>query len=209
MKGIIFDLDGVLVFTDKLHYQAWKVIADQKGIYFDEKINDRLRGISRMESLDIILEKYDGPVLIEEKQTLAKEKNMVYRRLLSLMTPDDVDEQARSVLLELRKRGYRLAVGSSSKNADFILEQTGMRDLFDAVSDGNNIARSKPDPEVFIKAAELLGLQSEDCIVVEDAAAGIEAAKRGGMKAAAIHAAAGSEIADYKLHTLSDLLIIL
>ena len=207
IKGIIFDLDGVLVFTDKFHYQAWKTIADRIGARFTQRDNDRLRGVSRMESLEIVLEKYAGPPLLyEEKLALAAEKNSIYRKLLSQMSSDDVTNEVRDTLRALRERGLLLAVGSSSKNARFILERTGLTDYFDAVSDGTNITKSKPDPEVFLKAASFLHLTPRDCLVVEDAYAGIEAAKAGNMTAAAIGAAVTSPLADIRLDCLSRLL---
>ena len=191
IKGLIFDLDGVLVFTDKFHYQAWKTMADELGVYFDETINHRLRGVSRMDSLEIILERYEGPDLsLREKEKLAEKKNEIYRTLLESMTPDDVTKEVRDTLTKLREKGYKLAIGSSSKNAKFILEKVELKDAFDAISDGNNITKSKPDPEVFLKAAEYLGLPPKACMVVEDAEAGIEAAKKGGMYAAGIGEAA-------------------
>lgn len=205
-EAFIFDLDGVIVFTDKFHYQAWKKIADSMGIYFDETINNRLRGVSRMESLEIILEKYDGILSQDEKDVLAEEKNATYRELLKTMTPADVSDEVRNTLNELREGGYKLAIGSSSKNARFILEKVGLLDFFDAISDGNNIKNSKPDPEVFVKAAEYLNEKPEHCIVVEDAYAGVDAAKAGGMRAAAIGDAASYEKADYVLNTFADLL---
>lgn len=208
IKAFIFDLDGVIVFTDKFHYQAWKKMADGMGIYFDETINNRLRGVSRMDSLEIILEKYDGTLSQEKKEALAEEKNNTYRELLKTMTPADVSDEVRDTLKELRARGYKLAIGSSSKNARFILEKVELTDYFDAISDGNNIKNSKPDPEVFVKAAEYLEEKAENCIVVEDAYAGIDAAKDGGMRAAAIGDAATYERADYVLTTFSDLLKI-
>ena len=177
VKGLIFDLDGVIVFTDQYHYKAWKQMADEKGIYFDQEINNRLRGVSRMESLEIILERYEGePLSDEDKQKMAEEKNEIYKKLLEQMTPADVSDEVKETLDELRKRGYLLSIGSSSKNAKYILERTGIMDKFDAVSDGTNITRSKPDPEVFLKAAEFLGLKPEECGVVEDAYEGIDAA---------------------------------
>ena len=182
IKGLIFDLDGVLVFTDKFHYQAWKTMADELGVYFDETINHRLRGVSRMDSLEIILERYEGPDLsLREKEKLAEKKNEIYRTLLESMTPDDVTKEVRDTLTKLREKGYKLAIGSSSKNAKFILEKVELKDAFDAISDGNNITKSKPDPEVFLKAAEYLGLPPKACMVVEDADAGIEAAFKGGF----------------------------
>ena len=203
---MIFDLDGVLCFTDKYHYQAWKKLADRLGIYFDEKINGRLRGVSRMQSLEIILERSDRRYTEEEKAAFAAEKNAVYRELLAEMTPADVPEEVRKTLEELKECGWRLAVGSSSKNAPLILEKTDLAGYFDAVSDGNNIVRSKPDPEVFLKAAEFLGLQPEECLVVEDALAGIEAGIAGGFKTAAIGDATRYKRADIQLTSFSDLL---
>ncbi|MCI8282195.1 MAG: beta-phosphoglucomutase [Lachnospiraceae bacterium] len=206
VKAFIFDLDGVIVFTDKFHYQAWKRMADRMGIYFDETVNNRLRGVSRMESLDIILENYEGSLSQEEKKALAEEKKASYRELLNTMTPQDVSTKVRRTLEQLREKGYKLAIGSSSKNAPFILEKVGLLDFFDAISDGNNITNSKPDPEVFLKAAEYLGEDPQNCIVVEDAYAGVDAAKAGGMAAAAIGDAASYEKADYVLEDFSDLL---
>lgn len=191
IKGIIFDLDGVLVFTDHYHYLAWKKMADRIGVYFDETINNRLRGVSRMASLEIILERYNGPVLTsEEKMALAEEKNGHYRELLQQMTADSVTPQVRQTLTELRRRGYKLAIGSSSKNTRTILQRTELLDAFDAISDGTNITHSKPDPEVFLKAAAFLNLPPEQCAVVEDANAGIDAARAGGMLAVGIGEAA-------------------
>ena len=179
MKAFIFDLDGVIVFTDKYHYQAWKKMADEMGIYFDETINNRLRGVSRAESLEIILERYEGPTLPQEKKAeLMENKNNTYRELLASMTPADVSEEVRETLEELHNRGYKLAIGSSSKNTKFILEKVNLLGVFDAISDGTNISKSKPDPEVFVKAAQFLGEAPENCYVVEDAYAGIDAADK-------------------------------
>ena len=206
IKGFIFDLDGVIVFTDKFHYQAWKQIADKLGVYFSEEINHRLRGVSRMESLEIILERYDGTLTIEEKERLAEEKNVIYRKLLDTMTPEAVSQEVKDTLCELSRKGYKLAIGSSSKNAKFILEKTELIDYFDAISDGTNITNSKPDPEVFVKAAEFLGVRPEECLVVEDAYAGIDAAKAGNMMAAGIGEAFYYKKTDYPLSTFKELL---
>lgn len=210
LKAAIFDLDGVIVFTDQFHYQAWKKMADELNIYFDETINNRLRGVSRMDSLEIILERYEGePLTQEKKEELAAQKNENYRELLKTMTPDDVTDEVRETLAEIRKRGYKISLGSSSKNAKFILERVDLLDAFDAISDGNNITKSKPDPEVFLKGAEFLGENPADCLVVEDAEAGIMAGIAGGMKTAAIGDAVSCGKADYILNTFSDLLKIL
>ena len=205
MKAFIFDLDGVIVFTDKFHYQAWKKMADEMEIYFDEKINNRLRGVSRADSLEIILERYEGePLSAEKKAELMEEKNNTYRELLKTMTRDDVTDQVRNTLKKLHK----LALGSSSKNAKFILEKVELLDAFDEISDGNNITHSKPHPEVFLKAAEFLGEKPEDCVVVEDAYAGIDAAKAAGMEAVGIGDAAEYEKSDYKIQNFEELLKI-
>lgn len=206
IKGIIFDLDGVIVHTDRYHYQAWKTLADRLGIYFDETINQRLRGVSRMQSLEIILERYEGAGFSErEKEKLAEEKNNTYRELLENMQPEDVGVNVRRTLETLKKRGYALAIGSSSKNAKFILSRTELTEMFDAISDGTNITKSKPDPEVFLMAAEYLKLSPEECVVVEDADAGIVAAKAGGMKAAAIGKEVDGKNADYHISSLEEL----
>ena len=207
IKAFIFDLDGVIVFTDQFHYKAWKQLADKLDIYFDETINHRLRGVSRMDSLEIILENYQGkPFTQEEKEALAEEKNAIYRELLKTMTPADVSEEVRATLKELRRRGYKLSIGSSSKNAKFILEKVELTDYFDAISDGTNITKSKPDPEVFLKAAEYLKEQPECCMVVEDAEAGIEAAIAGGMHTAGIGEAAAYDKTEFAIHRFGELL---
>lgn len=207
MKALIFDLDGVIVFTDKYHYLAWKELADKMGIYFDETINNRLRGVSRRESLEIVLEKYTGAELSEEeKANLMKFKNDRYRQFLESMTYKDVSDEVRETLQELRKKGYHLAVGSSSKNAKFILEKIGLTEMFDAISDGTNISHSKPDPEVFTKAAEFLHDKPEECFVIEDASAGIQAAKKAGMWTIGIGEASKDPEVDYSIHTFSEIL---
>lgn len=205
-KGIIFDLDGVICFTDEYHYQAWKAIADEKGIYFDKEINNRLRGVSRMESLEIILERYDGILTQEEKEELAAKKNKVYVDLLQNMSEKDLSLEVKETLLKLKEMGIHLAIGSSSKNAKFILGRLGITDYFDAISDGTNITNSKPDPEVFVKAAEFLGLEPADCLVVEDAEAGIEAACGGNFDSAGLGEAANYSKVTYALGSFGDLL---
>lgn len=207
-KGVIFDLDGVICFTDKYHYQAWKKMADGIGVYFDEEINNRLRGVSRMASLDIILERSKRLYSQAEKNILADQKNELYKKLLHQMTPADLSDEVKNTMDELKRRGCRLALGSSSKNAKLILERLGLEEYFDAVSDGTNITHSKPNPEVFLKAAEFLGLEPSDCLVVEDALAGIDAAIAGGFHGAGIGEASTHEKVTYPMETFSDLLNI-
>jgi beta-phosphoglucomutase len=207
IKAILFDLDGVVLSTDHYHYLAWKKLADELGISFTEADSERTRGVSRMESLEIVLEKYTGkPFTDEEKIAFATRKNDDYRVYLRQMTPADVADEVRDTLKELRLRGYRLAIGSSSRNARFILEQTEMTSYFDAIADGTDITKSKPDPEVFLKAAEFVDTAPANCAVVEDAFAGMEAAVGGGMLPVAIGSAVESPLAVHKLNTFSDLL---
>ena len=201
IKAVLFDLDGVIVSTDHCHYRAWKRMADEEGIYFDEKINDRLRGVSRMASLEIVLERASRSYTDDEKVALAARKNDYYRDLIRELTPSDILPGAMENLNELKENGILVAVGSSSKNTPLILRRIGLDAFFDAVSDGNNISHSKPDPEVFLKAAEMLGTDPADCLVVEDADAGIEAGRRGGMKTLSVKGAVG---ADYFAPDLSD-----
>ena len=209
IKGVIFDLDGVLVTTDELHYRAWLRLAEREGIYFDREINHRLRGVSRMDSLEIILERAEKTYTPEEKQEMASYKNAIYVKLLDGLTEADVLPGVVETLDGLEKRGILMAVGSSSKNAGKILDKTGLVGRFNAIADGTDITRSKPDPEVFLCAAAKLGLTPKDCAVVEDAEAGIQAAKAGGMLACAVSDACKSPLADIRLTELTELLILL
>jgi alpha,alpha-trehalose phosphorylase len=207
-RAVIFDLDGVIVSTDRCHYRAWESIAGELGIPFDGELNNRLRGISRMQSLEIILESGGLSLSREEKTALAEKKNARYRRLLEELSPASADRDVIATLEELKARGIKIAIGSSSKNARYILERIGLAGYFDAVSDGTIITRTKPDPEVFLKAAEFLGVSPRDALVVEDAAAGIEAAAAGGFAAAALGDARSSPLCTWRINKLSDLLFV-
>lgn len=205
-KAVIFDLDGVLVSTDEQHYQGWKALCDRLSIPFDRETNNRFRGVSRMACVDILEELSGRSFTPEQKLEYATWKNERYRSLLSTLSPESVTAEVRTTLDTLRARGLLLAVGSSSKNAKFILERIGLGDYFDAVSDGTNISRSKPDPEVFLKAAEFLGMPAADCLVVEDAVSGVEAAHNAGMAAASVGDAAANGCGDYVLASFGGLL---
>lgn len=208
-EAVIFDLDGVICFTDHYHYLAWKALADSLGIDFDESKNDRLRGVSRMESLEIVLEGYHGaPLSQTEKERLADQKNTLYRQSLQTMSRNDLSDEVRDTLNALRAKGLKLAIGSSSKNTPLILERIGLSGFFDAVSDGNNITRSKPDPQVFTMAAEMLRLPAEKCLVVEDALAGLQAAAAGGFDSAGLGPASQSGQATYSLRSFRELIDI-
>jgi len=207
-KAIIFDLDGVICHTDKYHYQGWKAVADELDIYFDEIINNRLRGVSRMESFEIVLERYThGKMSEEDKIKWATKKNDIYVDLLKNLSPSDVSEDVKNTLDKLKNAGVKMAIGSSSKNAQFILKQIGLLDYFDAIADGTHISNSKPHPEVFLKAADFLGVKPDTCLVVEDAESGVEAAIAAGMDVAAIGDAVHCGKGTYALGVFSDLLV--
>ena len=183
MKGVIFDLDGVLVSTDELHYRAWKKLAEELGITnFTKEDNEKQRGVSRMESLEVVLSKGSVTYTQEEKEALTEQKNTYYKEFLQELTEGAVLPGVFENLKLLREKGILIGVGSVSKNTPVILEKTGLEVYIDKVSCGLDITKSKPDPEVFLVAAQKLGLPNEECLVVEDSAAGIVAAKAAGMK---------------------------
>ena len=205
IKGIIFDLDGVLVSTDEMHYLAWKRLADELGITgFSREDNSRQRGVSRMASLEIVLEKTEKTYSLEDKERLAEKKNGYYKELLQKRDDSALLPGVRDVLAMLKKRGLLLAVGSASKNAPEILERTGLMSYLDKISCGLDTAKSKPDPEVFLIAAEKLELDPEDCLVVEDSAAGIQAAAAGHMRSLGVGPLYRSLGADFQASQLSE-----
>ena len=209
IRAIIFDLDGVICSTDRYHYLAWKALADRLDIPFDEQKNKLLRGVSRMDSLEIILGNRSSHFSEKEKWELAEEKNRIYREYLQTMRPSDLSEDTRYALQTLRKRGYLLAIGSSSKNTRQILTQLGLEHFFDAVADGTQITRSKPDPEVFFLAASLLGISPEQAIVIEDAESGVQAAETGHFRVIGIRSKENDPNSDITIKKLSDLTEIL
>jgi len=196
ISGIIFDLDGVIVSTDEFHYQGWQRLADEEGIHFDRAINERLRGVSRMESLAILLERAAKPYSPAERETMATRKNEYYRQLLERITPRDILPGVLPLLAALKQAGLKTAIASSSRNCPVILERIGLQHEFDAVADGNHIKNSKPDPEIFLLAAQRIGLPPADCLVVEDAEAGVTGALAAGMKVLAV----GSAATDIRAH---------
>ncbi|SHE48866.1 MULTISPECIES: beta-phosphoglucomutase [Caloramator] len=182
IKGCIFDLDGVIVDTAKYHYLAWKRLANELGFEFTEKDNERLKGVSRMKSLEILLEIGNKKFDEETKLKLAEKKNGWYVEYISKMDESEILDGVKAFLTELREKGIKISLGSVSKNAMTILKNINLLPYFDAVIDGTKVANAKPDPEVFLKAAEELKLKPEECCVFEDAVAGIEAARRANMK---------------------------
>jgi beta-phosphoglucomutase len=181
LKACIFDLDGVIVDTAKYHYMAWKKLAVMLNIHFTERDNERLKGVSRMASLDIILEIGNMRPDDRTKEEYAALKNKWYLDYIGRMMPDEILPGSLEFISELKSAGIKIALGSASKNTPLILNRLGIEKLFDAVADGNIVKKAKPDPEVFIMAAKMVGVLPEECVVFEDAVAGIDAALNAGM----------------------------
>jgi beta-phosphoglucomutase len=196
LLAALFDLDGVIVDTAKYHYLAWKSLADSEGIEFNSEINERLKGVSRTASLEIILEKGKRKYSDAEKEALAKKKNDEYVEMIKALRPDEILEGIPAFLDSLRAAGIKTAICSASKNADLILERLELKSRFDTIVGGNDVSKSKPDPEVFLVAARRLKIENENCLVFEDALAGVQAAKSAGMKAVGIGERAQLQPAD-------------
>ena len=205
-KGVIFDLDGVVCSTDSFHYDAWKQILSTVGVQLDVQTNDKLRGLNREDYLAKLLQ-YRGVSFSREKQAeLCETKNNLYKQLLQNLSISDAPDDLVYTLESLKSRGAKIAIGSSSKNARFVLQRLGVLETFDAISDGVGLVNAKPNPEVFLKAAAMLKLDPTDCLVVEDATLGIDAGKAGGFATAGISVASHYDKTDYKIQRLSDLL---
>jgi beta-phosphoglucomutase len=181
IRACLFDLDGVIVDTAKYHYLAWKKLADELNIGFGPESNELLKGVSRMRSLEIILELGNSTLTEDEKIACAEKKNAIYLEYIHQLMEEEILPGVRSFIEELKISHILVALGSASKNASLILKQLNIMDLFDVIIDGNRISKAKPDPEVFLKGAEELQVHPESCVVFEDALAGIEAARNAGM----------------------------
>jgi beta-phosphoglucomutase len=186
MQAVVFDLDGVITDTAHYHFLAWKRLADSLGIPFDEHFNERLKGVDRMGSLELILARSDASFGVEQKEALAAQKNVYYQQFIATMSPDDLLPGALWALEQVREAGLKSALASVSKNAFAVLDRLNIRDRFDYVVDANAIIRGKPDPEIFLVAAQHLRVPPSRCIGVEDAVAGIQAIKAAGMYAVGV-----------------------
>lgn len=206
IKGIIFDLDGVLVLTEKYHYNAWKQVLDAENIYIDEVMYDKLRGLSRIDTLNQILKIANKEYSEKQKEVLANKKNEIYKEYLKELGPSDISGDLIKTLLILKGKNVKLAIASSSKNATNIAKQTDLLKYFDVIVDGNQINKAKPDPEVFLKAANKLNLLVNECLVVEDAISGIDAGIAGGFKTVGISIAKSYDKTTYKIDNIIDLL---
>ncbi|PWL31335.1 MAG: beta-phosphoglucomutase [Fluviicola sp. XM-24bin1] len=204
IKGLIFDLDGVVVSTERNHFESWKQIAAMLNLHFDEEVNENLKGVSRADSLRFIL-KNSGTTIEEDRfEELLVKKNEFYRESLGALSGANILPGVEKVLKDAKNEGVKVMIGSSSRNARFILDKLGLLETFDHIVDGNDVANAKPDPEVFLKGAKAAGLNPVDCVVFEDAASGIEAAKKGGFKAIAVGNENIREMADEYLNTLEE-----
>lgn len=198
-KALLFDLDGVLVDTAKYHYLAWKELADELGIPFSEKDNELFKGVSRVRCMDILLELGGRTMPEVEKSACCEKKNNIYIRYIENMGEKEILPGVKEFLQDVKKKGYVIALGSASKNSMLILERLHLTSLFDAIVDGTKVSKAKPDPDVFVAGAEALGAEPSECIVFEDAVAGIQAAHAGGMQAVGIGTVETLPEADFHL----------
>jgi beta-phosphoglucomutase len=204
IKAVIFDLDGVIVDTAHYHFIAWQRLAQELGVTFTEKDNERLKGVSRMKSLEIILEIGGLSLNHEKKEELATKKNGWFVEYIEAIRPEEIFKGVKEMLQSLRAKGYRVALASSSKNAETVLRLLNIKELFDAVVDGTMITHSKPDPEIFLLAAQKIGVEPSQCIVFEDAEAGVEAALAARMKCVGVGSADQLGKANAIVKTTSD-----
>lgn len=202
LKVVIFDLDGVITDTSEYHYRAWKRLADEEGIPFNRDDNDKLRGVSRSECLKILLK--GKQVSDEQFQEMMDRKNEYYVELLRQMTSKNILSGAKELVSGLKRRGIKTAIASVSKNTRTVLRGTGIEDLFDAIVDGYSVKNTKPAPDIFLFAAKELGVKPEDCAVVEDAEAGIEAALAGNMLSISIGPEERAGKARYRFEKIGD-----
>ncbi len=207
LKALIFDLDGVLTDTAKYHYLAWKKLADELGFYFDEEINELLKGVSRINSFEIILQKNNATDKFssDEKETLANKKNEYYKEMIEQLTPNDILDGILPFINEARNNGVKCAVASISKNAQRVLELLKISDMFDYIADAALVKKPKPDPEIFLTCANALGFKPNECIGIEDAQAGIESIHGAGMLSIGINVAVTSIEPDIVLGSTSEL----
>jgi len=186
IKGIIFDLDGVITDTAEYHYLGWQKLADDEGLKFDRKFNEKFRGVSRMKCLDMLLEENNRQVTAKEREKLAKRKNNYYQKYLENITKDNLLEGIEGILNTVKNNGYKMAIASASKNTEIVVKKLNIRDMFDTISDGYSVKNTKPAPDLFLHTAEKLNLKPEECVVFEDAKAGIDAALAANMTAVGI-----------------------
>ena len=206
-KACIFDLDGVIVDTARYHFLAWQQTAEKLGIVFTEHDNEKLKGVSRVRSLELILELGGVSKTHEEKEALCADKNDIFTAYISQMDKSEILPGVERFLLELRQAGIKIALGSASKNARTILTKIGLLDRFDVIVDGTHVTAAKPDPEVFLKGAQQLGIEPGSCCVFEDAQSGVEAARRAGMYCIGVGSPDSLGLADFCISNFDEMSI--
>ncbi|MDZ7671538.1 MAG: beta-phosphoglucomutase [Halanaerobiales bacterium] len=205
IKGIIFDLDGVITDTAEYHYLGWQQLADEEGLEFDRKFNEKFRGVSRMKCLDMLLGKNNKTVTSKQRKELADRKNKYYQKYLENITKDNLLEGIEDILNTVKKEGYKMAIASASKNTKTVVKKLNIRDMFDTISDGYSVKNTKPAPDLFLHTADKLGLKPEECVVFEDAKAGIDAALAADMIAVGIGPKNRVGHAHYRFDTVKDI----
>ena len=207
LKALVFDLDGVITDSAELHYQAWKRLSEELGLYFDREQNEALKGVSRIGSFEIILRNNDklDAYTQEEKETLANRKNEYYKELVETLTEKDILPGIHQLLKDARAAGLKTAIASVSRNAPRVLERIGLSEYFDTIADAAKVKRSKPDPEIFLTCAKQLGIDPVDCIGLEDSQAGIEGILSAGMYAVGINVTITGPAPDLILSATSEL----
>lgn len=208
-NGIIFDLDGVICKTDEYHYRAWNIVTEKMNLIFNENINNRLRGVSRLDCVDIIFAENKLDYSIQEKIFLASRKNEVYVQLLEQLNPSDLGKDVLYTLQYLKKNHYKIAIASGSKNAKQVLNQLRIIELFDIIIDGNDIVNTKPNPEIFLAALNQLQEPAKKALVVEDSTVGLRASRNAGIDVVAFGENCEKSIANYCIFNLSDIIDIL
>lgn len=206
IKACIFDMDGVLVSTEIYHFKAWKRLTETLGFTIDEAFNENLKGVSRSVCIDLILKHGGLAKTQDEKDALAAQKNQWFLEYVQTeITPKNVYPGVIDFLKEVQSRGIKTAIGSASKNAPLLVEKLGIKSYFNAIVDGNMITKAKPNPEVFLKGAELIGVKPENCVVFEDAISGVEAAKNGGMYCIGVGDSTILNKADFCIHSFTEM----
>ena len=205
IKGFIFDLDGVITDTAEYHYLGWKKLAEEEGLAFDREFNEKFRGVSRMECLDLLLEANDRKVTPEERKELAERKNNYYREYLKSISEDNLLEGIEEILQRVKTDGYKMAIASASKNTKIVVNKLDIKDMFDTISDGYSVKNSKPAPDLFLHTAEKMDLKPVECVVFEDAEAGIDAALAANMTAVGIGPDSRVGHAHYRFDSVKDI----
>ena len=203
--GVILDLDGVVTDTAEYHFQAWKKLADEENVPFSREENEQLRGVSRRRSLELLLGEHRSRFSEAQMVEMMARKNGYYQKMLETITPDDFLPGAKALLDELKQRGLKVAIGSASRNTKTVLSRLGILEIFDGISDGYSVTRAKPAPDVFVYAAGTLGVPVVNCVVVEDAESGVEAALAGGMLAVGVGPAERVGKAHFRFDTTADI----